>query len=103
MFKCVVEDAGRQVAIDRRRVYVFGHSMGGYLAYDAATLDSEYFAAVAVHAMGIAEEYVSIVRPGQTQDSDRDLHRRPRPVGPHHPRPAHPGSSAQSRIPSSLR
>jgi predicted esterase len=61
MFKCVVEDAGRQVAIDPRRVYVFGHSMGGYLAYDAATLDSEYFAAVAVHAMGIAEEYVSIV------------------------------------------
>lgn len=61
VFKCVVEDAKLQAAIDPRRVYVFGHSMGGYLAYDAATLDSEYFAAVAVHAMGIAEEYVSIV------------------------------------------
>jgi predicted esterase len=61
MFKCVVEDAKGQTAIDPRRVYVFGHSMGGYLAYDAATFDSEYFAAVAVHAMGIAEAYVSIV------------------------------------------
>lgn len=61
MFKCVVEDAKLQVAIDPLRVYVFGHSMGGYLAYDAATLDSEYFAAVAVHAMGIDEEYSSIV------------------------------------------
>jgi dienelactone hydrolase len=61
MFKCVVEDAKLQTSIDPRRVYVFGHSMGGYLAYDAATFDSEYFAAVAVHAMGIAEEYASIV------------------------------------------
>jgi predicted esterase len=61
MFKCVVEDARQQAAIDPRRVSIFGHSMGGYLAYDAATLDSEYFAAVAVHAMGIAEKYVSII------------------------------------------
>ncbi|MGA9899828.1 MAG: alpha/beta fold hydrolase [Terriglobales bacterium] len=61
VFKCVVEDAKLQAAINPRRVYVFGHSMGGYLAYDAATFDSEYFAAVAVHAMGIADEYDSIV------------------------------------------
>lgn len=61
MFECVVEDGKLRTAIDPRRVYVFGHSMGGYLAYDAATFDSEYFAAVAVHAMGIAEEYASIV------------------------------------------
>jgi dienelactone hydrolase len=61
MFKCLVEDAKLKASIDPRRLYVFGHSVGGYLAYDAATLDSEYFAAVAVHAMGIAEEYVSIV------------------------------------------
>ena len=61
VFRCFVEDARQQVGIDPRRVYVFGHSMGGYLAYDAAMLDSDYFAAVAVHAMGIAEEYASIV------------------------------------------
>jgi predicted esterase len=61
MFKCVVEDAKLKTPIDPRGVYVFGHSMGGYLAYDAAMFDSEYFAAVAVHAMGIAPEYASIV------------------------------------------
>jgi poly(3-hydroxybutyrate) depolymerase len=61
IFRCDVEDAKQAVSLDARRVYVFGHSMGGYLAYDAATLASEYFAAVAVHAMRIADEYTSIV------------------------------------------
>jgi alpha-beta hydrolase superfamily lysophospholipase len=61
VFRCVVEDAKQQAALDSRRVYVFGHSMGGYLAYDAAMFDSEYFAAVAVHAMLIDDEYTSIV------------------------------------------
>ena len=31
--------------------------MGGYLAYDGANVESEFFAAVAVHAMGIADDY----------------------------------------------
>lgn len=61
IFRCDVEDAKLAGPLDPRRVYVFGHSMGGYLAYDAATLASEYFAAVAVHAMRIADEYASIV------------------------------------------
>jgi len=61
VFRCVVEDAKGKASIDPKRVYVFGNSMGGYLAYDAAMFDSEYFAAVAVHAMGIAEEYRGIV------------------------------------------
>lgn len=61
VFRCIVEDAGRIARIDRRRVYVFGHSVGGYLAYDAAVFGSEFFAAVAVHAAAIAEEYVGIL------------------------------------------
>lgn len=61
VFRCVVEDARKFVAIDASRVYVFGNSMGGYLAYDAAMFESRYFAAVAVHAMRIADDYVSIV------------------------------------------
>jgi len=61
VFRCVVDDARNRRAIDPHRLYVFGNSMGGYLAYDAAMFDSEYFAAVAVHAMGIAKEYASIV------------------------------------------
>jgi dienelactone hydrolase len=61
VFRCIVEDAKTAAKIDPRRIYVFGHSMGGYLAYDAAMFESEYFAAVAVHAAGIADDYTAIV------------------------------------------
>jgi predicted esterase len=61
VFRCVVEDAGRAARIDRARVYVFGHSMGGYLAYDAAAFGSEFYAVVAVHAAAIAPEYAGIL------------------------------------------
>lgn len=61
VFRCVVENARQSIAIDPSRVYVFGNSMGGYLAYDAAMFESRYFAATAVHAMRIADDYVSIL------------------------------------------
>lgn len=61
IFRCVVEDAKQHVGIDGQRVYLFGNSMGGYLAYDGAMFQSQYFAAVAVHAMRIAKEYEWIV------------------------------------------
>ena len=61
VFRCVVEDARQLVAIDRDRVYLFGNSMGGYLAYDGAMFESQYFAAIAVHAMRIADDYSWIV------------------------------------------
>src|SRR5271165_529143 len=61
VFRCVVEDAKQQVRIDPARVYLFGNSMGGYLAYDGAMFESEYFAAIAVHAMRIAPDYEWIV------------------------------------------
>ena len=61
VFRCVMDDAMQFAPIDSRRIYVFGHSMGGYLGYDAAMFDSEYFAAVAIHAMFIEDKYKSIV------------------------------------------
>jgi predicted esterase len=61
VFRCVMDDAKQLAPIDSRRIYVFGHSMGGYLGYDAAMFDSEYFAAVAIHAMFIADQYKSIL------------------------------------------
>src|SRR5271165_3048835 len=61
VFRCVVEDAKQWLHIDPQRVYLFGNSMGGYLAYDSAMFESQYFAAVAVHAMRIADEYAWIV------------------------------------------
>ena len=61
VFRCVVEDAGRVVPIDPKRIFIVGNSMGGYLAYDAAMFQSEYFAAVAVHAAAIDPEFESIL------------------------------------------
>jgi poly(3-hydroxybutyrate) depolymerase len=61
VFRCVVEDARKSVDIDPARIYLFGNSMGGYLAYDGAMFESKYFAAVAVHAMRIADDYAWIV------------------------------------------
>jgi len=65
VFRCVVEDAKQFVHLDPQRVYLFGNSMGGYLAYDAAMFESQYFAAVAVHAMRIADDYAWIVTRAQ--------------------------------------
>jgi len=65
VFRCVVEDARQLMKIDPQRVYIFGNSMGGYLAYDAAMFDSQYFAALAVHAMRIADDYRWIVSRAQ--------------------------------------
>jgi predicted peptidase len=61
VFRCVVEDAKLAASLDPARIYLFGNSMGGYLTYAAAMLESQYFAAAAVHAMGIADDYVWIV------------------------------------------
>ena len=61
VFRCLVEDAKKLIGIDAQRVYLFGYSMGGYLAYDGAMFESKYFAAVAVHAWRIAEDYEWIV------------------------------------------
>jgi poly(3-hydroxybutyrate) depolymerase len=65
VFRCVVEDARQFLRIDPQRVYLFGNSMGGYLAYDSAMFESQYFAAVAVHAMRIADDYAWIVARAQ--------------------------------------
>ena len=46
----VVEGLKARYAIDPRRVYIFGHSAGGVVAFYVGLLESEYFAAVAVHA-----------------------------------------------------
>jgi predicted esterase len=61
IFRCVVADADKGIHFDPQRIYLFGHSMGGYLAYDGALLDSGYYAAAAIHAMGIEDDYTSIV------------------------------------------
>lgn len=58
-FRAVVGQVDGQ---DPQRIYLFGYSMGGYLAYDATMFAPDYFAAVAVYANFISPGYVSILR-----------------------------------------
>ncbi len=63
IFRCVVEDAAAHfIQIDPQRVYLFGNSMGGYLTYDAAMFESQFFAAAAVHGMRLDPDYAGIVK-----------------------------------------
>lgn len=48
--RAVVAEIERLHAIDRRRIYLFGHSGGAVHALTLSMLDSEYFAATAVFA-----------------------------------------------------
>jgi poly(3-hydroxybutyrate) depolymerase len=77
VFRCIVEDAKKITPLDPQRIYIFGHSMGGYPGYDRAMLQSNYFAAAAIHAMGISEDYYLDRRPSRAQNPGSHLHRRP--------------------------
>jgi poly(3-hydroxybutyrate) depolymerase len=57
----LVEAVKARYSVDGRRVYLFGHSAGAVFALEMAALESEYFAAVAVHAGAIRPAYVKIL------------------------------------------
>jgi poly(3-hydroxybutyrate) depolymerase len=48
--RALIDEVARRHSIDMRRVYLFGHSGGGVYALTLSMLESEYFAATAVHA-----------------------------------------------------
>lgn len=52
----LVETARAGGRIDSRRLYLFGHSAGGHHGIDLGLLESEYFAAVAVHAGALTRD-----------------------------------------------
>ncbi len=58
--KDVVDDVAARYAIDGRRIYIFGHSAGANFALQMAILESEYFAAGAIHAGAVSSDYFSI-------------------------------------------
>ncbi len=65
VFRCILADAERVASIDAQRVYLFGYSMGGYLAFDGAMFDSDLFAGAGVYAAAINEDYDAIVDSAQ--------------------------------------
>jgi predicted esterase len=58
----LVEDLKAKYPINPRRVYLFGHSAGAVFALMMSTVESEYFAATAIHAGAFRskEEFVTI-------------------------------------------
>lgn len=46
----VMETVRRDLRVDGRRMYLFGHSAGAVFGLEMASLESEYFAAAATHA-----------------------------------------------------
>lgn len=58
--KDVVDDVAARHEIDGRRVYLFGQSAGAVFALQMAVLESEYFAAAAIHAGAVSSDYFSI-------------------------------------------
>jgi len=60
-FYALIEMIRLQFPVDPRRVYVFGHSAGAVHGLAMAVLESEYFAAVAVHAGSLPEQVTSFI------------------------------------------
>jgi predicted esterase len=60
-FQAVVEQVAARHAIDVRRIYLFGHSAGAVHALVLALIDSEYYAAVAVHAGALPPGYEKVL------------------------------------------
>lgn len=56
----VVKAVAARHSIDPRRVYLFGHSAGAVFALQMAALESEYFAAAAVHAGAVDPQYFPV-------------------------------------------
>jgi poly(3-hydroxybutyrate) depolymerase len=53
----MLDEVHSRWSFDPRRVYLFGHSAGGVCGFDVAMMDSERFAAVAIHAAEIFPTY----------------------------------------------
>ena len=58
--KDVVDDVAAHHPLDGRRLYLFGHSAGANFALQMAVLESEFFAAAAIHAGAVSSDYFSI-------------------------------------------
>lgn len=58
----LVEEIKAKHPINPRRMYLFGHSAGASFALHMSLMESEYFAATAIHAGSIAPEDIEVIR-----------------------------------------
>src|SRR4029078_5692195 len=57
----LVEELISKYPVNPRRVYLFGHSAGASFALEMSLLDSEYFAATAIHAGALNREGMDLI------------------------------------------
>src|SRR5678816_1713371 len=57
----LVEELKSKYPVNPRRVYLFGHSAGASFALQMALMESEYFAATAIHAGALNEEGMDLI------------------------------------------
>ena len=57
----LVESLKAKYPVDPHRVYLFGHSAGAGIAYYFSLLESEYFAATALHAGALRERDMTLI------------------------------------------
>ena len=62
LLRDVVDDVKGKYSVDPLRVYLFGHSAGAIHSLDLGILESEYFAAVAVHAGALDPQMTAYIR-----------------------------------------
>jgi poly(3-hydroxybutyrate) depolymerase len=61
LFAALVEAVKAKGKVDSRRIYLFGHSAGAVHAITMGLLESEYFAAVAVHAGALPADSYDLI------------------------------------------
>lgn len=57
----LVEELKSKHPINPKRVYLFGHSAGGSFAIQMALMESEYFAAIAIHAGALRPDDMELI------------------------------------------
>ena len=57
----LVEELKSKYPINPRRVYLFGHSAGGSFAIHMSLMESEYFAAAALHAGALVQQDMELI------------------------------------------
>jgi poly(3-hydroxybutyrate) depolymerase len=61
LLRDLVDDVSKRAAVDRKRIYLFGHSAGAGFALQMAMIESEFFAAGAIHAGDLKPESYSLL------------------------------------------
>ena len=57
----LVESLKSKYSINPKRVYLFGHSAGAIVGLEMALMESEYFAATAIHAGALGNEGIELI------------------------------------------